>query len=138
MVCTTSRWGAWLRDTKLGLAKALGKLPDGPPGYPPLTTGMIIPASPGAGSYFPQLVSREGLRLDDVLGPGMWLIACADLEESRLAPFAAELRDWLSRQQAEAVLVRPDRYSFGTGPSGQLMLHWDAALNAGERSRDPS
>jgi 3-(3-hydroxy-phenyl)propionate hydroxylase len=135
MVCTTSRWGAWLRDTKLGLAKALGKLPDGPPGYPPLATGAIMPASPGAGSYFPQVISSEGRRLDDVLGPGMWLISRDDLEECHLAPFAAELRDWLGQQQAEAVLVRPDRYVFGTGLSSQLMHHWDAALHVGEQAR---
>lgn len=133
MVCTTSRWGAWLRDAKFALAKALGKLPDGPPGYPPLETGAIMSASPKAGSYFPQAVSGDGVRLDDVLGPGVWLINSDALEESRLAPFAAQLRDWLGHQQAEAVLVRPDRYVFGTGSYSQLIRCWNAALNVGEK-----
>lgn len=135
MVCTTSRIGAALRDAKLGLARMLGKLPDGPPAYPPLATGLIMIGSPAAGSYFPQAVASNGARLDDVLGPDMWLISRRGLEASAFAPFAEDLRHWLDRHQAEAVLVRPDRYVFGTGAANDLKQQWSAALGTGLVSR---
>ena len=59
MVCTTSRLGAALRDIKLGVARMLGKLPSGPPAYPPIGTGAIMAGSQAAGSYFPQLVAED-------------------------------------------------------------------------------
>lgn len=135
MVCTTSRVGAALRDTKLGLARMLGKLPDGPPAYPPLATGAIMAGSPAAGQYFPQPVASNGARLDDALGPDMWLISRSTLVESRFTPFADDLREWLDRHQAEAVLVRPDRYVFGTGASSDLKQQWYAALGTVSVSR---
>ena len=92
MVCTTSRLGAWLRDTKLALARALGKLPDGPPAYPPLATGALMDGSPGAGSYFPQWIAEDGTRLDEALGPGAWLIDHDALDEAAVKPFAEPLR----------------------------------------------
>ncbi|MFO6447747.1 bifunctional 3-(3-hydroxy-phenyl)propionate/3-hydroxycinnamic acid hydroxylase [Erythrobacter sp. NE805] len=128
MVCITSRFGAALRDAKLGLARALGKLPSGPPAYPPLAAGAILAGSPGAGSYFPQGIAADGTRLDDVLGSGAWTIARADLGTSRLAPFAEELGQWLAAHAAEAVLVRPDRHVFGTGAAQALGRAWQAAL----------
>lgn len=128
MVCTTSRFGAALRDAKFALARALGKLPDGPPAYPPLTAGVLIAGSPGAGDYFPQVLASDGARLDDVLGEGMWLIDRAGLSGDRLAPFAQGLRQWLDDHAAEAVLVRPDRYVFGSGRASDLRRQWEAAL----------
>jgi len=133
MVCTTSRMGAWVRDTKLALARALGKLPDGPPAYPPLATGAIMAGSPAAGTYFPQAVADDGARLDDVLGPGMWLISRDALGDSRLAPFGGGLRDWLDRHSAEAVLVRPDRHVFGTGSPNDLICRWAAVSRSASR-----
>ena len=49
-VCITSRWRAWLRDCTFKLARLLGKLPDGPPAYPPLGPGVILAGTPAAGS----------------------------------------------------------------------------------------
>ncbi|WP_225207340.1 bifunctional 3-(3-hydroxy-phenyl)propionate/3-hydroxycinnamic acid hydroxylase MhpA [Novosphingobium huizhouense] len=132
MVCTTSRWGAFVRDTKFRLARALGKLPDGPADYPPISTGAILTGSPGAGSYFPQPLCPRGRRLDDALGLGHWLIAREDLDTPRFSAFAPTLAAWLDLHQAEAVLVRPDRYVFGTGSPGDLAARWDAALVGGE------
>jgi 3-(3-hydroxy-phenyl)propionate hydroxylase len=129
MVCTTSRLGAWMRDTKLALAKALGKLPDGPPAYPPLTGGAILAGSPGAGSYFPQFVGVGGERLDEALGEGLWLIDRRDTSTARLAPFGADIARWLEGHGAEAVLVRPDRYVFGTGTPASLAEAWRARLS---------
>lgn len=129
MVCNTSRLGAAMRDMKFGLARVLGKLPEGPPAYPPIGAGAILAGSTGAGSYFPQVVASDGSRLDDVLGPGVWLIAHDDLGEGRLAPFAAPLREWLDHRSVKAVLVRPDRYVFGTGESSALKAQWQATLD---------
>ena len=129
MVCTTSRFGAWIRDAKLGLARMLGKLPDGPPAYPPLSKGAILAGTPGAGDYFPQFTGTGGERLDDVLGDGFWLIEQRDSAAARLAPFGANIGRWLAAHEAEAVLVRPDRYVFGTGTPAKLTAAWAAALS---------
>lgn len=127
-VCVTSRWGAFVRDTKFKLARALGKLPDGPPAYPPVTDGGILAETAGAGSYFPQPIAADGGRLDDILGIGHWLITREDLSAPRLAPFAAQLGGWLNKHGAQAVLVRPDRYVFGTGDAASLAREWAALL----------
>jgi 3-(3-hydroxy-phenyl)propionate hydroxylase len=129
MVCTTSRWGAWWRDRKLGLARALGQLPDGPPAYPPLAQGAVLAGTPGAGRYFPQALSAAGARLDDVMPPGKWLIDRRDLASASLAPFAGPVATWLDAHGAEAVLVRPDRYVFGTGNAAALAEAWREALS---------
>lgn len=125
-VCITSRWSAFLRDLKFRLAGLLGKLPDGPPAYPPITQGAILAGSAAAGSYFPQPAAPDGTRLDDVLGTGPWLIDREELDTPRFAPFAAELRGWLDRASAQAVLVRPDRYVFGTADRQTLRASWRA------------
>ncbi|MCZ8325066.1 MAG: bifunctional 3-(3-hydroxy-phenyl)propionate/3-hydroxycinnamic acid hydroxylase [Sphingomonadaceae bacterium] len=123
-VCITNRWSAWLRDLKFKLARKLGKLPDGPPAYPPISTGRIMAGTPGAGSYFPQAVAADGTRLDEVLGLGHALITRADLAAPRLAPFARQIGHWLDKHQAEAVLVRPDRFVFGAGRAADLQQAW--------------
>ncbi|MFM5950823.1 MAG: bifunctional 3-(3-hydroxy-phenyl)propionate/3-hydroxycinnamic acid hydroxylase [Novosphingobium sp.] len=125
-VCITSKWGAFVRDCKFKLARMLGKLPDGPPAYPPISAGAILAGSAGAGSYFPQPLADDGSRLDDVLGLDHWLIDRAELAEPRLAPFARPLAAWLDKQGADAVLVRPDRYVFGTGAPAALQQAWAA------------
>jgi len=50
MVCTTNPWSAFMRDVKISLGRALGKLPAGPPDYPAIAKGDSLPAStmPGA------------------------------------------------------------------------------------------
>jgi 3-(3-hydroxy-phenyl)propionate hydroxylase len=123
-VCITNPFAAWLRDMKFKLARKLGKLPDGPPAYPPISAGHILSGSAGAGSYFPQAIAADGTRLDAVLGLGHWLIRRSDLTAPPLAPFAKPLAGWLDKHQAEAVLVRPDRYVFGTGAPTPLEAAW--------------
>lgn len=117
----------------------MGKLPDGPPAYPPILAGSILLGSLAAGSYFPQVVAGQGgqTRLDDTLGLGPWLIVrdaptlpmpagvtIVALDAPELSPFASALRRWLEGFEAEAVLVRPDRYVFGTGASDTLVRAW--------------
>jgi 3-(3-hydroxy-phenyl)propionate hydroxylase len=127
MVCTTSRRAAFWRDVKLRLARRLGKLPDGPAAYPPILAGVILAGTAGAGHYFPQPVAADGRRLDDVLGPGPWLIGRADLDAPALAGFAPALAAWLDGHGGDGVLVRPDRHVFGTGRAADLVAAWEAA-----------
>ncbi|MFO1080899.1 MAG: bifunctional 3-(3-hydroxy-phenyl)propionate/3-hydroxycinnamic acid hydroxylase [Reyranellaceae bacterium] len=137
MVCLTGRWAAALRNFKIRLARALGKLPDGPPAYPAISTGAILAGSPGAGRYFPQAVAADGTRLDDVLGPGSWLLSRADLATATLAPLADALARWLDSHEVEAVLVRPDRHVFGTGAPEVLRAAWAATVaGAGAAGRE--
>ncbi|MCL4671379.1 MAG: bifunctional 3-(3-hydroxy-phenyl)propionate/3-hydroxycinnamic acid hydroxylase [Sphingomonadaceae bacterium] len=124
-VCITSKWGAFLRDMKFRLARALGKLPDGPPAYPPITRGAIMTDSAGAGAYFPQTVTQDGARLDDMLGHDASLIERARLAE--LGPFADGVLNWLDAAGTDAVLVRPDRVVFGSGDPGALRTSWHKA-----------
>jgi 3-(3-hydroxy-phenyl)propionate hydroxylase len=136
-VCATSRWSAFVRDTKFRVARALRLTPSGPPAYPPISTGTIMAATPGAGSYFPQpcAVADPSLKLDDVLGSGPWLIGrtplqridgltVSPLDASKTAPFKAATEAWLDNHAADAVLVRPDRYVFGTGRADELAQAW--------------
>ncbi|WP_373476101.1 bifunctional 3-(3-hydroxy-phenyl)propionate/3-hydroxycinnamic acid hydroxylase [Sphingorhabdus sp.] len=128
MVCTTNKWSAFLRDIKFKLARAIGKLPEGPVEYPPISVGAIMAGSPAAGSYFPQSISADGTRIYDVLGAGHWLISRDDLAAPQIAPFGSSLCRWLDKNGAEAVLVRPDRFVFGTGSCDQLAVSWRALM----------
>jgi len=82
------------------------------------------------------------LRMDDRLGDEAWLVVRAGagqataglrvlaLDAEELAPFRTALLAWLDRRQAEAVLVRPDRYVFGAGAPRTLLDAWRAGLGA--------
>lgn len=140
MVCVTDPAAAAARDAHMLAARgaqgdAAGTMP-----VPDIMTGVIASGTAGAGSYFPQPVTG-GRRLDDLLGPGPWLIGrnqassvdgmrMAALDSPGLDPFGDELRRWLDAHEAEAALVRPDRYVFGSGTSRDLANAYAAALMA--------
>ncbi|QJQ32609.1 bifunctional 3-(3-hydroxy-phenyl)propionate/3-hydroxycinnamic acid hydroxylase [Sphingomonas lacunae] len=128
-VCVTCPWRAWLRDAKFKLARRLRLLPTAPPVYPPISQGKILTGSPGAGSYFPQFISSDGQKLDDVLGLEPKIIRRDDMGIAAVAPFAAQIGEWLDAHGAEAMLIRPDRYVFGTGTASALKSAW-GAINA--------
>jgi 3-(3-hydroxy-phenyl)propionate hydroxylase len=142
IVCTLDRAAAAARDSEM-----LARRGAGAPSLPPLRTapfadGCILGGSAGAGELFPQPTCGQGprrLRLDDGLGDGPWLISrrpavgapgitLRNLDEPSLAPFRAHLLRWLDAHAAEAVLVRPDRYVFGTGEPSALADAWAIAL----------
>lgn len=128
MVCTTNKWSAFLRDLKFRLGRILGKLPASPPDYPPISEGLIAAGSAAAGTYFPQAVAADGLRLDACLGSGHWLLSRGNLADQGIASFAVQLEAWFDQTGAEAVLVRPDHYVFGTGRPEALKQSWDKAI----------
>lgn len=136
-VCITDPEAARVRDEQMLAARAAGSSPDGSFIHPPIAGGCIIAGVSGAGSYFPQAIAKT-YRLDDVLGPGAWLISRSlptghrtasalrsiALDDSEIAPFKEPLETWLTKHLAEAVLVRPDRYVFGTGTAEALQEAW--------------
>jgi 3-(3-hydroxy-phenyl)propionate hydroxylase len=143
VVCTSDPQAAAARD-----ARMLAQREGGVPVLPPITAasfaaGCILAGAPGAGSLFPQPIHGEGpgrVRMDDVLGAGPWLIARSSaavwnatvevfvLTADYLAPFRSALTAWLDSHDAEAVLIRPDRYVFGAGPAATLLAAWSKAL----------
>jgi 3-(3-hydroxy-phenyl)propionate hydroxylase len=123
-VCITDPAAAAMRDQQMLAARAAGHSPDGSVEYPPIATGAILAGSTAAGAYFPQPIGKGGQRLDEVLGPGHWLIARSGLKAAALLPFAAQLGAWLDERDVGAVLVRPDRYVFGTGTAESLQDAW--------------
>jgi len=50
------------------------------------------------------------------------------VQDDLIAPFRAGVLSWLEAHDAPAVLVRPDRYVFGTGEPPVLLAAWDRAL----------
>lgn len=143
VVCATDPAEVAARDDQMLAAQAAGAPPIPPSAPQPFAAGAILVGSPAAGAYFPQPWSTdEGPveRLDDVLGAGAWLISRdgagrtlkgvrnAALSDARLTRLAPALRAWLDAQGVEAVLVRPDRYVFGTGAPADLLDAYAARL----------
>ena len=111
-----------------------------PPDLGGLKAGCLI-EGPRTGELFPQAMKARtstGVcgRLDDLLGPGFWLIArdnnargdtldwptavsCVVVDRD-VSDESGRLRAWLEATGAPAVLVRPDRYIFGAGTADAL------------------
>ncbi len=141
-VCIADPAAAKARDDQMLAARAAGAATGAPP-VTPIGAGCVLPGSPSAGNYFIQPVStaQTVTRLDDTLGSGAWLISrsaapkeaklslrCVALNEPLVAPFRDALEHWLSRHNADAVLVRPDRYIFGVGAADMLARAWHERL----------
>ncbi|KMS55603.1 bifunctional 3-(3-hydroxy-phenyl)propionate/3-hydroxycinnamic acid hydroxylase [Sphingobium cupriresistens] len=101
---------------------------------PAIATGIVAAGTPGAGERFIQ--PRVGDRLlDDVTGSGWRLFTRAMVESgdvtvvdlTQLADGGA-IAAWLADRKADAVLVRPDHYVFGTGKGGDLIARRDALV----------
>jgi 3-(3-hydroxy-phenyl)propionate hydroxylase len=123
-------------------ARAAGQQPVPPPDLQ-IGPGAFMKGAPRAGDIFPQDIVG-GTYLDDILGPGAWLIArragdiaglknaalarIESLDGAALRPFAAKLAALLDAHSSDAVLVRPDRYTFGAGNARELSNAYAAAL----------
>ncbi len=143
VVCATDPDMARLRDERMLAAREAGAAPIPPAAPPPFVGPCILEGAPGAGRPFPQPTDDSAghvRRLDDVLGPGAWLIAdravdvgsagieAISLADPRISPFRDQIAAWLTGHGAEAVLVRPDRCVFGAGPAETLLEAWSRAL----------
>ena len=141
-VCITDPSAAKARDDAMLADRAAGRSPDGAVPMTPLGPGALLPDCAAAGSYFPQFTGSHGERLDDVLGAGAWLISVSTsatpsntsrsiaIEDPLLAPFREPLAAWLKAQNSTAVLIRPDRYIFGTADPEALARAWRDNLSA--------
>ncbi|MDP9037974.1 MAG: bifunctional 3-(3-hydroxy-phenyl)propionate/3-hydroxycinnamic acid hydroxylase [Acidobacteriota bacterium] len=139
VICTLDPHAAAARDRDMIAQRAGG----GPPPnleMPPLRDGLIS-SLPRSGEIFPQpRASRNSgseQLLDDLLPDGFWLItrepapcdyAAAELPGGVLLRLGTDFEDdgtiaaWLDRANADAVLVRPDRYVFGTAKRASVLL----------------
>lgn len=133
-VCLLDPGAAAARDAQMIAARAARPEAPGAAAWPAIDTGCVLAGSVRAGSYFPQVPAdtADAARLDDVLGASAWLIAregelpahpayrAIKLDNLALVQFHAGLTRWLDEAGASAVLVRPDRYVFGTGEPDTL------------------
>ena len=101
---------------------------------PAIGTGIVAVGTTGAGERFIQ--PRVGERLlDDVTGHGWRLFSLTPVEGGDVTVIdLAGLNDsgaiaaWLADRNADAVLVRPDHYVFGTGKPSDLITRRDALI----------
>lgn len=144
VVCMPDPEMAAQRDAMMLAQRAAGEQPV-PPADPKMGPGAFVAVSARAASIFPQDMVG-GAQLDDVLGRGAWLIArrgadvagvasrglarVETLDGPALAPFAQKLGAYLDGAGADAVIVRADRYVFGTGTVGELVKAWQTAVAA--------
>ncbi len=146
VVCLLDPEAAARRDAAMLAARAGGGSALPPLRSPSLGEGCRLAGNQSAGELFPQpwaVTPERALRLDDVLGQGAWLIGTGleaargsapvpvtfvPLNDPRLVPFRTKLEAWLAACGAAAVLVRPDRYVFGTGLPQVLLDAFGAAL----------
>lgn len=146
IVCTLDPEVATKRDEQMLAARAKGEAPVILTAPPSFSGAAILNDTRAAGERFPQPSRRDGdqvVRLDDVLGAGPWLICRAtqglppvtgmtmvDVTDRSLSKFRTSLEEWLDRQGVDAVLVRPDRYIYGSGEPAILLEKWGQMLGA--------
>jgi 3-(3-hydroxy-phenyl)propionate hydroxylase len=146
VVCTLDPAAAAERDKgMLAQREARAQSQDDPP--PPLDTLRAGCFADGAraGHLFPQAMqacNSSGVcgRLDDLLGPGFWLITRDPSDAGWPVPVktvvldedisdeSGRLNEWFDACNARAVLVRPDRYVFGAGEPVALAAALSQAL----------
>jgi len=133
------------RDAGMLASRAAGAQPVSMD-WPDLHDGCFT-ATPGAGSLFPQTFAG-GTGMDDAFGAGWWLIGddlpqpsspsitAIPLDSPQAQNFTPVLHAWLAKHEAQAVLVRPDRFVFGTGAPAWLLaqFHIHTAAKANQNN----
>ena len=102
----------------------------------PISTGIVLRDTAGAGERFIQPVLADGRKLDDATGQGWRLFvdgtaptaAGVTVVDIATIDDGGALRTWLAARNAAAVLVRPDHYVFGTGDAATLIAAQRTAL----------
>jgi len=137
VVCMLDEDAAAARDRDMLARKAAGAQ-DVSVAYPDLFGGLLTD-TPSAGALFPQPVSANGVRFDQLLGTDPALVGRGlpdgtgdvrylDLDSPDLAEFAPTIGAWLETAGGASALIRPDRHIFGIGDPGQLLHLWRDAL----------
>lgn len=98
---------------------------------PQICAGIVALGSEGAGERFIQPLLDDGRKLDDLTGGGWRLFvrdaATVGSANDTTRVVAADLPDggavlqWLDARDADAMLLRPDHYVFGTGNAAWLL-----------------
>lgn len=133
-ICLLDQEAAAARDTQLREAAKGAQSGTAADLIPAIATGIVATGTPGAGERFIQ--PRIGDRLlDDVIGGGWRLftrqpVAGGDVTVIDLADLGDDghVTDWLDARGADAVLIRPDHYVFGTGKPSELIARRDALI----------
>ncbi|HUO04124.1 MAG TPA: bifunctional 3-(3-hydroxy-phenyl)propionate/3-hydroxycinnamic acid hydroxylase [Candidatus Binataceae bacterium] len=134
IICTLDPNAARIRDDQM-IGRDSASPSAVPPDLPPISGGFVSTTAM-AGTLFPQSHARlrdgrQG-RLDDLMGHEFWLVSKGSIETEsmphlKVVQIGADLVDdgtveeWLRRAGAEAALVRPDRYVYGTGAARELL-----------------
>ncbi|MGX1198397.1 bifunctional 3-(3-hydroxy-phenyl)propionate/3-hydroxycinnamic acid hydroxylase [Parvibaculum sp. MBR-TMA-1.3b-4.2] len=137
IVCTQDEAEAAARDAGM-MQKPEAERFDATPTLRGMASGVIE----GGGAVAPALIGKAGERPDRALGMSpllvvakradapadtgdMQIVALDEHEGEGVEPFLALMGD------APAMLVRPDRYVFGTGEPASLLTAWAAYLKTG-------
>ncbi len=126
VVCLQDAEAAKQRDAGMAAGHKAGGAAPMPP--PPPMVGGALHASPRAGELSPQFG-----RFDDARGNGAWLLhkgGAVSVEGVEAVDVSglAQWESWLG--EADAALIRPDRYVFGTGMADDLVAAWAKAIAA--------
>jgi 3-(3-hydroxy-phenyl)propionate hydroxylase len=141
VICTLDAEVARHRDAEMIASRGANQA-GAFPGLPALKAGFLA-ATRLAGELFPQPMARLQTEVKDASMTcsvmSFWLISrnrldCMPISHVKALRLGYDLFDdgtidqWLDQANAEAVIVRPDRYVFGTGSAGVLANILGSAL----------
>lgn len=127
-ICELDPAKAKERDAQMALRAAAKSGETAADLIPAIGAGLVATGTAGAGVRFIQPILEDGRRLDDAVGDGWRLFAQGAVSTSGVTGIdLADLADggavagWLAARGAQAVLIRPDHYVFGTGTPETLL-----------------
>ena len=123
-ICMLDREKAAARDREMRSRPDFGRSQTAADLIPPIAEGVVLKGSAGAGERFVQPRLEDGTLLDELTGGGWRLFVRIEelsgfdhgvkrVDSSQLSD-AGTVLAWLDTHAADAVLVRPDHYVFGT------------------------